>query len=103
MKRRHPNIHNEIKMEKRALSKLNHPGIVTLHSTFQDYYTLYFQMEHMQGGELWARLNDQGYMVGCPESLVRFWVSEIVESVEYMHSKGIVHRDLKPGGWPMLP
>jgi serine/threonine protein kinase len=44
MKRRHPNIHQEISMEKRALSKLKHPGIITLFSTFQDYYCLYFQV-----------------------------------------------------------
>jgi len=97
MKRRHPNIHNEISMEKRALGKLRHPGIVTLFSTFQDFYTLYFQMEHCEGGELWARLEDHGCMVGAPESLVKFWMAEVAVAVEYMHSCGIVHRDLKPG------
>jgi serine/threonine protein kinase len=30
MKRRHPNIHNEILMGKRVLHKLDHPGIVPL-------------------------------------------------------------------------
>jgi hypothetical protein len=46
MKKRHPNINNEILMEKRALQRLLlHPGIVTLHSTFQDYGTLYYQMD----------------------------------------------------------
>jgi serine/threonine protein kinase len=41
MKKRHTNIHNEIMMEKRVLNKMNHPNIVTLYSTFQDYGTNY--------------------------------------------------------------
>ena len=45
IKRRHPNVHNEINMEKRALGKLKHPNVITLSATFQDAYTLYFQME----------------------------------------------------------
>lgn len=37
LKRRHENVYNEIYMEKRALTKLSHPNIVRMHSTFQDY------------------------------------------------------------------
>jgi len=95
-KRRHPNISNEVNMERRALAKLKHPGIVTLFSTFQDHYSLYFQMEFLPGGELWCKINDNGSMVGAPESLVRFWMAEVVDAIEYVHSQGIVHRDLKP-------
>ena len=48
--RRHKNIHNEILMEKRALSKLDHPNIVTLYATFKDYGSLYYQMEYLEKG-----------------------------------------------------
>lgn len=92
MKRRHPNIHNEIQMEKRALGKLRHPGVITLHATFQDYYCLYFQMEHIRGGELWSRIIADDCMVGAHPSLVQFWVAEMLTAVEYIHSQGIVHR-----------
>ncbi len=35
MKIRHPNIVNEIQMEKKVLNQLTHPNIVTLYHTFQ--------------------------------------------------------------------
>jgi serine/threonine protein kinase len=58
MSRRHPNIHNEILMEKRVLHKLGeHPGIVSLYSTFQDAGTLYYLMEYLGGNDLWTHLH----------------------------------------------
>ena len=34
---------------RQALNKLSHPNIVHLFATFQDYGTLYYQMELMAG------------------------------------------------------
>ena len=108
MKRRHRNIHNEILMEKRALSRLQHPGVVHLYATFKDYGSLYYQMEYMIGGELWSQLqehDDSGdgdgtfglsNAVGMPVSMARRVVVEAINALEYMHNKGIVHRDIKP-------
>lgn len=94
MKRRHPNINNEILMEKRVLQNLDYPGIVTLLATFQDYGTLYYQMELVEGGDLWSCLQDKQYghmdggvasQVGCHWSLAKFYFAEALEAVEYMH------------------
>lgn len=52
MKKRHPNVNNEILMERRALTKLKpHPNIIELYHTFQDYSCLYLLMELCTGGE----------------------------------------------------
>jgi serine/threonine protein kinase len=84
MKKRHPNIHNEIAMEKRVLAKLNgFPGVVTMFSTFQDYYCLYYQMEYLTCGELWSKISDtQGYLVGTYASLATRWIAEMVLAIE---------------------
>ena len=37
-RRRHPNVDNEILMEKRVLSKLCHPNIISLFATFKGIY-----------------------------------------------------------------
>ena len=105
IKKRHPNVHNEIKMEKRALAKLQdgprgeHPNLIKMFRTFQDYYTLYYMMELCEGGEMWAQtLSPDGARAGVPvhHSLARFWVAELVDAVEHVHACGLVHRDIKP-------
>ena len=96
MKKRHPNIHNEILMEKRVLNKLNHPNIVQLFSTYQDASALYYQMEFCGGGEVWSAINDHNGAVGCHWSLARFYMAEAINALEYLHNCGIVHRDIKP-------
>jgi len=120
MKRRHPNIHNEILMEKRALNKLEHPNIVELLCTFQDGGSLYFQMEFVGGCDLWTLLQEEDEaaqdedaeeggldlqplrrprtlkQVGCHWSQAVSFFRDLLAAVEHMHRFGIVHRDLKP-------
>eukprot|EP01038_Epipyxis_sp_PR26KG_P010236 gene10236-13769_t len=101
MQRRHPNIHNEVMMEKRVLNRLDHPSIVDLYSTFQDYGTLYYQMEFVEGGDLWSLIHektvdDASAQVGCHWSQAKFFCAEMINAIEHMHRKGIVHRDIKP-------
>ena len=73
-----------------------------MYATFQDYGTLYFQLEYLDGGELWSHLNDTltpggiKAMVGLHLSQAVFYFAEVLNAVEYMHRKGIVHRDIKP-------
>jgi len=57
-KRQHPNVYNEIQMERKLLcEKLNssetcHPNIVRCWHAFQDYENLYFLQDFCEGGDL---------------------------------------------------
>ena len=81
MERRHKNINNEILMEKRVLNKLSHPNIVTMYGTFQDEGSLYYQMEFLEGGELWGYTREKEEksglfsMVGVHWSLMKFYIA----------------------------
>ena len=98
-KRQHPNVFNEIQMERRALLERlpqQHPNIVRMYHAFQDYNTLYYLMDlHVDGGDMWSTLRYEQKMVGCHRSLVKVYLAELLDAMEHMHSHGIVHRDLK--------
>jgi 3-phosphoinositide dependent protein kinase-1 len=98
-KRQHPNVYNEISMERRVLLERlgSHPNVVQMYHAFQDYNTLYYLMDlHISWSDLWSEIRSGGVMVGCHRRQIQQWMYELLDACEHMHSAGIVHRDLKP-------
>jgi len=79
--------------EKRVLARLSHPFIVSLHWAFQTRGHLFMVLDYCSGGELFYHLQRRGKF---SEADARFYVSEILLGLEYLHSQGILYRDLKP-------
>jgi serine/threonine protein kinase len=98
-KRQHPNVYNEIQMERRVLLERlpPHTNIVRMYHAFQDYNCIYYLMElYEHCGDLWSTIRYQGKMVGCHRSLAKIYLCELIDAIEHCHRYGIVHRDLKP-------
>jgi len=81
------------KTERLALEKLKHPFIVKLNYAFQDIKNLYFITEFLQGGELFFHLSKN---LGYKEKAVKFYMSQVLLALEFMHNNNYIYRDLKP-------
>jgi predicted Ser/Thr protein kinase len=78
--------------EAKALAKLNHPGIVTIHDFGRADGLYFFLMELVDGVNL-KQLLDRGRI--SPREALAI-VPQICDALQFAHDQGIVHRDIKP-------
>ena len=82
-----------IQSERELLSNLYHPFIVNMISAFQDFNNLYLVMDLFKGGDMRYHiyLNKK-----FNERQSKFFISNIILGLEYIHKNKIIHRDIKP-------
>ena len=76
--------------EAQTLSKLNHTNIVKVNTAFRALGTAYYVMPYVSG----TSLNKAS--VPMPESEILPMLSDLLDALEYLHSKNLLHRDIKP-------
>jgi serine/threonine protein kinase len=64
--------------------------ITTLYAAFQDEENLYLVMEYASGGSLRSLLNNRENPM--TEEEARFYVAEIIMSLEELHKYNYIHR-----------
>lgn len=80
-------------LEKKLLQCVHFPFIVTLDVAFKDNLYLYFILPYISGGEMFTYIQKYG---NFSDNLSKFYASQVVLALEYLHYCQIVHRDLKP-------
>lgn len=78
--------------EARALARLNHRHIVSLHDFGHHDGNYFLVMEYVEGQNLRELIRSK---VLQPEQALEI-VSQICAGLRYAHSEGVVHRDIKP-------
>ncbi len=78
--------------EARALARLNHPHIVTVHEFGRTDDLFYFIMEFVDGINL--RQLEKASKLTPVQALAI--VPQVCSALQYAHEQGVVHRDIKP-------
>ena len=79
--------------EMSIVKNLNHPNIIKTYEIFENEKYYYIIMDYCKGGELFDYIVKKGRL---NEEETSFFFYQIINGLEYIHSKNIVHRDLKP-------
>jgi hypothetical protein len=89
---RDPGFAERFTREARALARLNHPHIVTIHDVRQVDGLYYILMEYIDG----ANLRQMLHAGGLTPTQALALVPQLCDALQYAHDEGIVHRDIKP-------
>ena len=72
----------------------HHPNIVNLLHSFETNAHIYLVLEYCPNGDLYEAIRlDRGPL---ETNNVREFMLQLVDAVEFMHTKGLYHRDIKP-------
>ncbi len=87
-----PEFAARFQREARALAKLNHPNIVTVHDFGTREDTHFLIMEFVDGLNLRQVTTEEKL---SPEMALQM-VPQLCDALQYAHDQGVIHRDIKP-------
>jgi serine/threonine protein kinase len=83
---------NQIKREISVMRLVRHPNIVQLYEVLATKSKIYFVMEYAKGGELFDKVA-KGRL---KEDVAQKYFQQLINAVDFCHSRGVYHRDIKP-------
>ncbi|MCO5581825.1 hypothetical protein L7F22_035714 [Adiantum nelumboides] len=83
----------QIKREISTMKLIKHPNVVQLYEVLASKTNIYIVLEFVTGGELFDKIFHQGKL---KEDEARKYFQQLINAVDYCHSRGVYHRDLKP-------
>ena len=89
------NLEDNILVEVRSMKIVNHPYIVRLFELLKTNKKILLLMEYMDGGDLFDAIKCEKNS-RMAEKKAKTYFQQIINAVQYLHTKNIIHRDLKP-------
>ena len=91
----------QFKSEAKILAKLKHPHLPRVTDYFSQNGIHFLVMDYIDGADLQSILKKNKSPLECNKTID--WLSQILNALEYIHSKNVVHRDIKPGNIRVTP
>lgn len=82
----------QIKREISIMRLVKHPNVLQLYEVMATKTKIYFALEYAKGGELFDKVS-KGRL---KEPIARKYFQQLINAVDFCHSRGVYHRDLKP-------
>ncbi|XP_020226207.1 CBL-interacting serine/threonine-protein kinase 3 [Cajanus cajan] len=82
----------QIQREIATMKLIKHPNVVQLYEVMGSKTKIYIILEFVTGGELFDKILNNGRM---SEKEGRRYFQQLINAVDYCHSRGVYHRDLK--------
>lgn len=83
----------QIKREISTMKLVNHPNVLKIMEVMASKTKIYIVLEYVAGGELFDKIAKLGRF---KEDEARKYFQQLINAVDYCHSRGVFHRDLKP-------
>ncbi|XP_076895826.1 CBL-interacting serine/threonine-protein kinase 25-like [Bidens hawaiensis] len=83
---------DQITREISVMRLIRHPNVVELKEVMATKTKIFFVMEYVTGGELFAKVL-KGRL---KEDVAKKYFQQLISAIDFCHSRGVSHRDLKP-------
>lgn len=83
----------KFKEEACRINSLSHPNIVKVSGAFEENDTAYYVMDYVEGESLSQKIIKES----ISESQILHYMHQLLNALEYIHSRGMLHLDIKPG------
>ena len=79
--------------EMQILTEMHNPFVIKVYKIYEDKNNFLIIMEYCEGGELFNYIVKKNRL---SEDESSYFFYQLINGIEYIHSRGIAHRDLKP-------
>ncbi|KAG1348184.1 Non-specific serine/threonine protein kinase [Cocos nucifera] len=83
----------QIKREISTMKLIKHPNVIRMYEVMASKTKIYIVLELVTGGELFDKIACHGKL---KEDEARKYFQQLINAVDYCHSRNVFHRDLKP-------